>query len=145
MRKAHFGLALLSLIICGCATEQASSDANVPMQTQSQRSVAPEWVYSPSKDGRLGGVGISSMHIKGKSAQRELAISRALDEIARQMGTKVSTVLKTSTSSTATSSSQTMDTYSFQTTDGQTVKATIQKFWADPASDDLYVWMLCDK
>ncbi len=145
MKNIYSGLILASLL-AGCAIPQMPIDGQAPQQSvATEKNGMPEWVFSPSKDGKLGGVGISSIHMKGRSAQRELAISRALDEIARQMNTKVSTVLKTSATATKTSSSQSMESYSFQTTDGQTVKASIQKFWIDPASDDLYVWMVCDK
>lgn len=145
MKNIYSGLIVASLL-AGCAVPEMPIDAQTTtQQPTAAKNGMPEWVFSPNKDGKLGGVGISSMHMKGKSAQRELAISRALDEIARQMNTKVSTVLKTSATATKTSSSQSMESYSFQTTDGQTVKASIQKFWIDPASDDLYVWMVCDK
>lgn len=137
-------LASLTLVVTGCAELNqygvgASQQASVPQQNKTGK---PEWIYAPNQDGKLGGVGIAGSHIKGPSAQRELAISRALDEIARQMNVKVSTVVKTSSSATQTSSSNSIDTFSIQTSDGQVIKAKINKIWQDSYSEELYVWML---
>jgi len=104
----------------------------------------PDWVYNPGMSGKLGGVGSAVTHARGRAAQRELAISRALDEIARQMGVKVSTILNTEASAGNGGASSSMQSYSFQTTDGKTVKAQIKAFWHDSYRDELFVWMVVE-
>lgn len=104
----------------------------------------PEWVYNPGMSGKIGGVGSAITHVRGRAAQREMAISRALDEIARQMGVKVSNVLSTQASAGEGGASSSMQTYSFQTTDGRTVKATIKAMWHDSYRNELFVWMVVE-
>lgn len=112
--------------------------------TTTDLSSKPQWFYEPSKNGKIGGVGIAKPHVNGRTAQRELAISRALDEIARQMGVSVTSTQKISTTGTSQNASTSIESYSFQTTDGKTVRAHIEAFWEDRVNDELYVWMVAD-
>ena len=110
--------------------------------TNNHKSNIPEWVYSPSKDGVIGGVGICGTHVKGKTAQRQLAISRAIDEISRQMGVTVSNVLETSSNaSTNTYSSSSLNSYSIQTVTGTAINAEIVDTWFNSSTGELYVYM----
>ena len=104
----------------------------------------PDWVYNPGMSGKIGGVGSAITHVKGRAAQRETAISRALDEIARQMGVKVSTILSTEASAGEGGASSSMQSYSFQTTDGKTVRARIKAMWHDAYRNELFVWMVVE-
>lgn len=119
------------------ASTQNSSTSPLP-------SNLPKWVFEPSKNGKIGGVGISKSHFEGKTAQRSLAISRALDEIARQMGVEVVSLQKISTVGTSQKATTSLESYSFQTTDGKTVRARVETFWEDRAHDELYVWMVTE-
>jgi hypothetical protein len=131
--KRHTVAALTALwLLAGCGGTPAAKTG------------APEWIYNPGMSGKLGGVGSAIMHVKGRAAQRELAISRALDEIARQMGVKVSNVLSTQASASEAGASSAMQSYSFQTTDGTTVKAQIKAIWHDSYRDELFVWMVVE-
>ncbi len=105
-------------------------------------SVQPKWVYETSKEGKTGGVGISKPHFNGKTAQRSLAISRALDEIARQMGVEVNSIQKISTVGTSQNATTTLESYSLHSTNGKVVIARVESFWEDKATDELYVWMV---
>jgi hypothetical protein len=115
-----------------------------PSVSQSPSPALPKWVYETSKNGKIGGVGISKSHFEGKTAQRSLAISRALDEIARQMGVEVVSLQKISTVGTSQKATTSLESYSFQTTDGKTVRARVETFWEDRAHDELYVWMVME-
>jgi len=132
-----------ALLLAGCVP---SSTPLIPTAThfESAPSSQPKWVYETSKDGKLGGVGISKPHYNGKTAQRTLAISRALDEIAKQMGVEVSTIQKISTVGTSQNANTNLESYSFQTTNGKVVTAKIQSFWEDKTTDELYVWMVVE-
>ncbi len=133
-----------SVLLTGCAELQhASSKPSAPaINSATSSNTKPAWFYSPCQDGKIGGVGISGMHINGISAQRELAVSRAIDEIARQLGVKVSNILKTSTVANNSSASTMMESYSFQTVDGRNISASIAGIWNDTTTDELYIWML---
>ena len=45
----------------------------------------PDWVYHYENEEKRCGVGFASSHIRGIAYQRALAISRAIDEIAKQI------------------------------------------------------------
>lgn len=102
----------------------------------------PYWYWKAGATGKIGGVGICGPHINGPTGQRELAVSRAIDDIAKQMGVKVSSSLHMVTSGTRDSVVTQADVYSVQTVDGKTVKAEVKEFWEDPETGDLYVWMV---
>lgn len=127
------------LLISGCS---ARNEVKYDNPALSPIEKTPAWIYETSKDGKIGGVGISKPHYAGKTAQRSLAISRALDEIARQLGVKVVNSQKTTTTGTSLNATTTLEIYSFQTTDGKVIRATIQAFWEDKPNEELYVWML---
>ena len=55
----------------------------------------PQWINAPMKEGEIGAVGSAKVHFKGKTAQRKLAISRALDELAQQSGVSVKSAIVT--------------------------------------------------
>lgn len=127
------------LLISGC-----SSINEVKHDTPALSPIekTPVWIYETSKDGKIGGVGISKPHYAGKTAQRTLAISRAIDEIARQMGVNVVSSQKIATVGTSQNATTSLESYSFQTTDGKVIRASIQAFWEDKPNEELYVWML---
>lgn len=129
------------LLVSGCSNINLNPN-NTPTSVSLEK--MPNWVYETSKNGKTGGVGISKPHYSGKTAQRTLAISRALDEIARQMGVKVVSSQKISTIGTSQNATTSLESYSFQTTDGKVVHATIQAFWEDKPNEELYVWMLTE-
>jgi len=124
---------LLALfLMAGCGSKTKPTEA------------APEWIYNPGMSGKIGGVGSARTHVQGKSAQRKLAISRALDELANQMGVKVSNVTATAARSGQSGASSSMESYSVQTSGGTTVKAVIKAVWYDPYKDEIYVWMVAE-
>lgn len=90
----------------------------------------------------MGGVGISGVHVRGLQAQRELAIERAINEIAGQMGVEVSNFSKSVTVGHKDQIKTQREIYSFQTVDGQIVQAVLRELWTDPETRDLYVWMV---
>ena len=123
-------LLLIALIIWGCSKTP-------------QNNITPKWIYlSPSQNGTIGGVGMSGKHIDGKTGQRELAISRALDEIAKQLGTKVTTIQKIDMNGNSSSINSNIETYSFQTAEGKVVKSAIESIWYDEKNDEIYILMV---
>lgn len=104
----------------------------------------PEWYYTPSKDGKIGGVGVSGIHKDGKTGQKQLAVERALAEIARQMGVKVDSYSSLQSQSSGGSTSVAGQAHSFFTVSGKTVKARIVEMWEDNYSQELYIWMVAE-
>lgn len=126
--------AVIALAFSACA------QAPVKKQQTSQNAQMPEWVYQPTQDGINGAVGSAKTHFKGRAAQRSLAISRALDELAKQHGVNVHTASNSHQSSHGGMVGSQSDQYSFQTSDG-IVTAHIEKVWLDPKTNELFVWM----
>lgn len=102
----------------------------------------PEWTLLPPDDGHVYGVGICPIHVKGATFQRALAISRGIDEIARQKGVKVSNTLERVESIQKGASSLSARNYSIQSVEGTKVKAKIKSIYQDPYSKRLYVLMV---
>lgn len=94
--------------------------------------------------GKTGGVGIAGPHINGVSAQRELAVQRAIDDIGRQLGVTVSSISKVASTGSKQGVQTQMTSYSIQTVSGKTVRAKIMEFWEDPETGKLYVWMVVE-
>jgi len=102
----------------------------------------PEWYFNPSKDGKIGGVGVSGIHKDGMTGQKQLAVERALTEIARQMGVKVDSFSSIQSQTAGGSSTLSGQTSSFFTVGGKTVNARIVEMWEDDYTHELYVWMV---
>jgi hypothetical protein len=104
----------------------------------------PSWINSPYIDNETAAVGSAHIHYHGKSAQRKLAISRALDELALQQGVKVVTQTVRHDQKSGANVSAKSDIYSYQTSDNKTVHAHIKEIWSDPRTDELFIWMVVD-
>lgn len=104
----------------------------------------PEWYFTPSAGGKVGGVGVSGIHKDGKTGQKQLAVERALAEIARQMGVKVDSFSSIHSNTSAGSSSVSGQSASFFTASGKTVNARIAEMWEDPYTKELYIWMVSE-
>lgn len=102
----------------------------------------PSWVSNPSVSDKIAGIGICGTHIHGKTAQRNLAVKRAIDEIAAQIGVTVNNVSLISTKGNSSSASSTIESYSLQSVDGKVVSAVIKGTWKNPQTDELYIWMV---
>ena len=104
--------------------------------------VKPKWTMLPPDDGKVYGVGSSPEHIKGPNFQRALAMSMAIDEIARQNGVKVSNSLdrmqEVDSSGNVRSSARSV---SLQTVDGKMINAVIKDMWEN-RHHKLYVLMV---
>ncbi|GAB1534608.1 hypothetical protein ADMFC3_02390 [Geovibrio sp. ADMFC3] len=127
---------ILLAFVCACGNQTVTAPVPQPK---------PEWLWKPSDNGKIGGVGIAKEHIHGIDAQRKLAVSRAIDSIAAQLGVQVQnvTVLESHANSSG-AGTTTIDSYSIHTVQGSTVKASVREFWNDPQTNELYVWMVLE-
>lgn len=139
MRKITLSLlfCFVLIILAGCYAAEVQSGTKLV-------NGKPYWFFSPSKDGKIGGVGVCGMHVDGTTGQKTLATQRALEEIARQMGVKVDSYSSLKSVSDNTGSAVSGESSSFFTVDGREVKAKIEEMWEDPYTNELYVWMVAE-
>lgn len=148
-----FLLTLFAISFLGCASHsnnvaKSSNEAkstNYSLVKHNGRMV-PSWVLSPSKNGKIGGVGKCGFHVNGYTAQKELATQRALEDIARQKGVEITSSLKISSQSSNYSNmpSTVSESKSEQKVINTGVKAHIEEVWQDEITKDLYIYMLED-
>ena len=129
-------LAVFCLTFSGCFAEK--SDGVKLIQGK------PEWFYHPSDGSNIGGVGVSGIHVDGKTGQKTLAMQRALEEIARQMGVKVQSFSSLKSVSDSSGSAVSGESSSFFTVEGNEVKARIKAMWEDSYTGELYIWMVTE-
>jgi hypothetical protein len=112
----------------------------VPVKTEISQ--APAWVFNPNLNGAKGAVGSSGPHFKGPNYQRSLAVSRALDELAMQMGVQVNVVAKREETSNGENVNSKSDIQTEQTVKNSDVTAHIEATYIDPKTNELFVWMI---
>lgn len=127
------------LLLSGCATSNNSTTTAKPKVNM------PAWVLNYKSEGKICGVGVSLPHIRGIAYQRVLAISRGIDEIAKQLNVTVDTRLESLMTGSNNGVSSRLSTYSVQTASGQTVKSEIIEAWMNDRTEELYVLMCMDK
>jgi hypothetical protein len=127
-------LALIFLLFAGC------SETVTPAQQENIQ--FPAWVTDPNFNGLRGSVGSSAPHFKGPAYQRSLAISRALDELAMEMGVQVSVDLQREEKANGYSVKSKSDIKTKQAVNNSNVTAHIEATFINPQTNELYVWMV---
>jgi len=133
MLKALFTLTFI-LFIIGCSNHSNKAPGVVE----------PSWLYKPNLNGKKGAVGSSKPHFKGKTAQRRVAISRALDELAIQSGVEVESIIMRKEKSSSLGVSSLTLIQSTQKTKGVIITAHIEEVWTDPRNKEIYIWLIAD-
>ena len=127
-----FSLSFFLLLVgCVASVPQQSVELLNPIQR-------PLWIDNP-------GIGVSAsaaVHVHGRTAQEQLAILRAREELAKQRGVKIDSQNINNQDvhndrSISTSSKQIEETVS-----GAEVKAAMKEKWLDPGSQVLWVWVV---
>ena len=131
MRAALF---LLLFFFAGCSQSAMPAKVETPYY--------PAWVSNPNLNGLRGAIGSSDPHFKGFTYQRQLAISRALDELAMQMGVQVDVIASREEISTGDNLSATSDIQTQQKVKNSNVTAHIEATYLDPNTGELFVWMV---
>ncbi len=133
----YFFLFIILTVFSGCVS---SHYEKIALNTN-----MPDWVLHPSKNGVVGGVGYCAAHVNGINGQRELASKRAIEEIARQKGVYVDSIMVVS--SKASNNSKYKDTKTNTVTSYQTKKqvtAYIKEIWVHPVTKVMYVYMVAE-
>lgn len=131
MYKLLLSAFLLLLLLTGCSTQKDLP----PVQK-------PNWIDYPSSDLLIGAVGSAMPHFKGKTAQRRLAISRAIDELAQQSGVKVQSTILRKESREGSLTQASAEVYTIQNSENKTIQAHIEAVWTHPRTQEIYVWLL---
>jgi PBP1b-binding outer membrane lipoprotein LpoB len=129
-----FFIAILGItFLTGCNYSLLST----PQKNETAQETVPDWISNPNFiQGKRSAVGFSGVHYKGKSEQKKLAISRAIDEIAMQKKTIVSnqTIRESSKGKLQTSKTQ-----SLQSTNNISLSTKIVEEYYDVKNNKLYV------
>jgi len=131
MYKIFLSTFLLLLLLNGCNTHKELP----PVQK-------PNWIDYPSSDLLIGAVGSAMPHFKGKTAQRRLAISRAIDELAQQSGVQVQSTILRKESREGSQTQASAEVYTIQNSENKTIHAHIEAVWTHPRTEEIYVWLL---
>jgi peptide deformylase len=101
----------------------------------------PPWIDSPVLyNGDVCGIGISKIHINGELGQRQLAVDRAIADIARQKRVTVKSVYASEQSVNSSGvHSVNFSTHDVQTVDGVSFSVQVKEYWKDPKTGDIYV------
>jgi len=131
MQQYVLTLFLSLLLFSGCSSKQTSPEE-------------PLWIYQPNIHAKTGAVGSSKPQFKGKTVQRRVAVSRALDELAQQSGVHVGNIIMRNEKSFGDTGSSSTQIQSTQTSSGATIRAHIEEIWTDPRTQEMYVWLVAD-
>ncbi len=126
------------LVVAQAIFLSACVSTTAPTPSAANPNERPVWIDNPGN-----GVSASSgVHIRGRVAQEELAISRARVEFAKRFGVSVDAGQIISTN-VANGRSSTVGTSMAQEHTSQSdVKAVVKAKWIDPDSDVLWVWVV---
>ena len=111
------------------------------IQLQQTQNAKPHWIQFPFQNNIVGAVGFSSIHFNGKSAQRKLALTRALEELAFQANVDISSITVVKESRDGFSSRTSSSTQTVAKTDVSSLSARIEATWSDPKNRDIYIWV----
>jgi hypothetical protein len=128
------GSSLLVLVFSGCVDQFA--------QPAKPKNTLPKWLDNPYiQNDKIAAVGCSKPHFKGVEAQKDLAISRAIDRIAKQNRISVQNVtLRKKTTNGIMSKSSSKST-SLQTVNKVSVSTKIKDIYKKE-NGDICVWVI---
>jgi hypothetical protein len=122
------------LFFSGCVNTQSINSKAI-----SQNNGEPKWLNNPQKEAgdKITAVGCARIHYKGVSAQKKLAVSRAIDEIATQVEVTVDNVsLRNRTNNSSSSSSS-----SLQSVNKVNLKTKIMAYYTKP-DGEICAWVI---
>jgi len=133
----------LFIFFIGCSVNDISLKSHHKKENNSICYTKPSWAINvPQSKNKIYGVGIAGENMNGESAQRKVAISRALNEIASQLKTTVNSKFESLQSTSGLNEAQ---SYTIQTVDNQVVHAKIVKSCKNPNTGMLYILMESEK
>ena len=142
MKNKFLFLFISTIFLVGCAStfsDTFSKDENICL-------VEPKWVLNPPHQKNvIYGVGIAPENINGIQAQRESAISKAINEIATQLKTKVNSKFISYEEQNNNFSNKSYKHTSIHNVNNLNINAKIVKFCKNPNTGNLYILMRMSK
>lgn len=125
-------LFLVLFFLGGCASVSLNNNVNQE----------PQWItHIPKDQNFVYGLGVAPPNFNGKDAQRKSAISKALTEIAYQLGVEVNSEALSSQEAFNSSVNNYFKLTSLQKVKNKDVKAEIVHIYKNPQTGYLYVLM----
>ena len=122
---------IVSLMFIACSAQPTATTGN-----------EPSWILDPNQAGVTGSVGQCGTHFNGKSMQRKVAITRAIEELAMQGDVTVDSEMSVSTEVSGRHVSNKSRSKTYVSAKGVSVNAYIEEIYYDKKSEILYVWMI---
>lgn len=140
--KYIFILIFVSLIGC---SNSVSASTQINRTQLYDTNGYPKWINNPTLNGKFsyGAIGSAGRSFNGPAHQRELAIQRAIKELAAQIETHVrseTTSRETVTENTTSYQSRTTSTFKIN----NKVSGKIIDTWKDLRNNQFYVWMIIE-
>jgi len=103
----------------------------------------PKWLLDPYVDNdKIAAVGCSKIHFKGEEAQKDLAISRAIDRIATQNKVTVDNVtMRTKTTSNGVRGNSGSSSSSLQSVDKVSISTKVKALYTKP-NGEMCAWVV---
>ena len=120
------------LLLNGCIMQN-----NVPTKIEE-----PKWLIDPYfENDKIASIGCSKIHFKGKEAQKDLAISRAIDRIATQNNVTVDNITLRKRSINGENHSSSSNSSSLHTISKVTISTKVKDVY-EKNNGDICVWVI---
>jgi len=109
----------------------------------------PVWMGNPNMGGYIGAVGVAASQDGGYARQKRLAITIAQEELGRQLGIIVESELSIEKlivqKGLSEEYSSTINSLSKHNSNEYLTNAVVKDEWIDPATGELYLWLVIEK
>lgn len=123
------------MLLCGCVTMNTTKPDTPDVDAR------PAWIDNPGE-----GVSASAgVHVRGRVAQEELAISRAREEMAKRKGVKIDSENNIQQRYAAGRMTTQTDKQIMETVSGVEVKSQVKAKWIDPGSGVIWIWLVPER
>jgi len=131
---------LIATIIFFSGCTMLNQKAKEPVAKQNAE---PEWLLDPYyKNDKIAAVGCAKQHFKGESAQKKLAISRAIDAIATQNKVTVNNAtLRSKSSSNGRRGNSSSQSTSLQSVDNVKISTKTKAIYKKP-NGEMCAWVV---
>ena len=132
--KKYISMGLVALVLGGCTSSISSLTGGTE---------EPKWLIDPYVESdKIAAVGCAGQHFNGVEAQKKLAISRAIDQIATQTKVSVSNVtLRRKSSQNGVRGNSSSQSTSLQSVDNVSVQTRTKALYTKP-NGDICAWVV---
>jgi len=130
-------LSSVAILFGGCGVQNLQNSIGLSSNQE------PQWLLNPYyQNDKIAAVGCAKQHINGIEAQKKLAISRAIDQIATQKRVKVDNVtLRRKSSSNGRRGNSSSESSSLQTVDNVSISTKTKAIYKKP-NGDICAWVV---